>query len=70
MILPSFNWTVKLLQTELNMGEIVRRHNDKTTKIGQNFRNKLLQKRFISKSVNFKISLPNFFPEFFFEMNK
>ena len=70
MILPSFNWTVKLLQTELNMGEIVRRHNDKTTKIGQNFRNKLLQKRLISKSVNFKISLPNFFPEFFFEMNK
>ena len=44
MILATFNWVVKVLQTELKMGEIVKRHNDKTTKNGHTFRNKLLQK--------------------------
>ena len=44
MILAIFNWVVKVLHTELKMGEIVKRHNNKTTKIGHNFRNKLLQK--------------------------
>ena len=39
MILATFNWVVKVLQTELKMGEIVKRHNDKTTKNGHTFRN-------------------------------